>query len=193
MTDKNVQSLKVTQMLSLPQSVREHAALSVFNDNVCLSVCRSVGLSAVSDTAMTLSLTLHCVIGVIEAGKKISTLRKLANYLSNWYSIAWDSLKDRWHLSVCQSSLLWLQFWIKFDETLHGGLGPETKNDFVRGQYQIMFSPISPPIFTNTNASFNGTVQILQYRCPLTWLIVMVNTSHNTPWWQLGVTYRKMA
>ena len=49
---------------------------------------------------MTLSLTLHCVIGVIEAGKKISTLRKLANYLSNWYSIAWDSLKDRWHLSV---------------------------------------------------------------------------------------------
>jgi len=53
MTDKNVQSLKVTQMLSLPQSVREHAVLSVFNDNVCLSVCRSVCLRSVT-------LPWHC-------------------------------------------------------------------------------------------------------------------------------------
>jgi len=34
--------------------------------------------------------------------------------LSHCYGIAWERLWDRWHLSVCLSSLMQSQFWIKF-------------------------------------------------------------------------------
>jgi len=57
--------------------------------------------------------------------RAISQTCREAYYLSHCYSVAWDRLYDRWRLSVCLSSLLRSQFWIEFDETLHGHLGPE--------------------------------------------------------------------
>ena len=81
---------------------------------------------------------------------------------------------------VCLSSLLRLQFWIEFDEILHGRLVPE--NDVrVRyrtyGQNPIISSPILPPVFTTPSAFSMGRSKhcSIDARC----LIAVVNTSHD--------------
>ena len=71
-------------------------------------------------------------------------------------------------LSVCLSSLL--SSTIEFYETLHSGLRPETKMEFVRGQNPMMPSPILLQVlemFTTPNA-FSIERSNYQYRRSLT-------------------------